>query len=642
MEKHRINIFTGKLYMPKIQKIKQVYGDKVYSQIENMFEAMWYSYLQEGTKGTVSLPYWSKRIKQPRAMNIALMLLSKNGWIQSKSIPGNNWGEANIREDKLLKYVTPEELASVRKSFKFSKYILKNEDVATANNRTRLNGKTKKTGIIRNGFMKTGNTKFLFDTVTMEHYSDEVMALINKGIEKMTIKHPSIADDLANYGEVGKEIIEHYIWNKGTYTAGQNQNDSRGRNISGMLNKIGNPIGFKIMRSLLVIPEADRNVATKAGLKNKYLFIAELLGYKKGTVKGKENYGRRAYFNKTVHDEVELDDLYETIWLERMYDEIDEVLSVAVWNKRAALSNYRAGNISMTETAKKVETFTGSKWSIPLEIDMSASILGIMGLLLKHKPFMDRTNMIGRTIGDAWHHDVITNRIQFKTIMRVCYGSSMPANEMWKEMKIPFTTDEVMAFETELDTGSVSVANRLKDFIIQNARPQKTMTIKLWDEEFEIECNKYFNIGEATNKFDLYDTHSNSIRRIHNTETIKRADLSSFRRFFPTLLVHGIDSQIEDNTVDAVMDAYGWAIDIHDAIILDAEATEYAKDVYCSGRNRNEPSLEKLFKTGNQILSAYFTSIGIKSNKLVDWKTDVAAYIDRHTSTFRCNRIVLK
>ena len=31
---------------------------------------------------------------------------------------------------------------------------------------------------------------------------------------------------------------------------------------------------------------------------------------------------------------------------------------------------------------------------------------------------MERCNMIGDTLGDAWSHDTITNRAQFKTIMR--------------------------------------------------------------------------------------------------------------------------------------------------------------------------------------------------------------------------------
>ena len=218
----------------------------------------------------------------------------------------------------------------------------------------------------------------------------------------------------------------------------------------------------------------------------------------------------------------------------------------------------------------------------------------------------------------------------------------MSADDMWRDMDIKFTQEEVMAFNHELESGDIAVANKFKDFIIQNSRPTEEMDLVVDNETFKVTCNKHFNIGETTNKFDLYDTYSDSVRRIHNTETVKRPDLRSFRRFFVTGIIHNIDSQIEDNTVDAVYDAYEWVIDIHDALVLCCEATDYAKDVYCSGRSKNEPSLERIFRKRNTILGKYFTSIGIKSNKLQAWNTDVVPFIDKYKSTFKCNRIVLK
>ena len=643
--KYRDMMFNGKLFMPKIIKIKQVYGENVYTQVESMFDAMWYSYLKQGNKGTISLPYWAKRIRNVEAMNVALKLLSENGWIVTNVQPSNNWGEAQLNEDKLLQYMSESELASVRKSIKFSKYVMDLEPEATQNNLVRINGKVKKTGLVREGFRKTSNTVFELDIVMMEKYEYYVVSLINKGIDKMAVQFPAINEDLANYGNVGREIVEHYIWNAGQYSAGQNRNDSRGRNISGMLNKIGNPIGFKIMRSLLVIPEANRNTATASGLKNKYLFIAELLGYKNGNVAGKVNYGRKAYFRKQLLDLTmpdDMDDVYENIWLERIYAEIDMVLDVKHWKKSAAISNYNAGNISMTACAKKVETFSGKKWHVPIEIDASASVLMIEGLLLNHKPFMERTNVIGGTIQDAWGHSVITNRLQFKTIMRVCYGSSAEPAKMWMDMDIPYTQAEVNAFQMELETGDIAVANKFKDFVIQNANMKENMTVVIDNNTFDIECNKYYNVGETTGKFDLYDSKSHSLRRISNTETVKKADLKRFRLFTPTCLVHGLDSQVEDNTVNHIMDMYGWCIDIHDAIVLDAEATDDAKDIYCSGKTDEEPSLERIHRERNNILGKYFTSIGIKPSKLSDWNTDVKPHIEPYKGKLKANRIALK
>jgi len=644
--KYREMMFSGNLYMPKIAKIKQVFGHTVYEEVERMFEAMWYAYLKQGTKGTISLPYWAQRIKNVKAMNVALKLLSTAGWIETNVQPINNWGEAQLCEKKLLQFMDKTELASIRKSIKFSKYVLNNEAEATKNNLVRINGRTRSTGLVREGFRKTSNVQFQFDIEKMVEYKYEIVALINKGIDKMMIRFPQIKNDLAHYGNVGEEIIEHYIWDEGKYTAGQNKIDSRGRNISGMLNKIGNPIGFKIMRSLLVLPEAVRNTATPAGLRNKYLFIAELLGYKNGNVAGKVNFGRRAYLNKKLLDldlPEDMDDLFENIWLERMYEEIDYVLNIAKdWKKKTAMARFNKGQLSMTATAKKIETFIGNKWYVPTEIDASASVLMIEGLLLSHKPFLNRTNVIGGTIQDAWGHSVITNRLQFKTIMRVCYGSSASPAKMWSDMEIKYTLSEVQAFELELETGEIAVANKFKDFMIQNANMTEKMNVVIDNNEFEIECNRYYSEGDRTDKFDLYDSKSHSIRRIHNTTTVKTADLKRFRVFTPTCLVHGLDSQVEDNTVGYVVDVYGWALDIHDAIVLCCEATDYAKDIYCSGKTEEEPSLERIHRERNNILGKYFTSIGIRPSKLEDWKREVKPHVEKYEGKLRANRIALK
>jgi hypothetical protein len=137
-----------------------------------------------------------------------------------------------------------------------------------------------------------------------------------------------------------------------------------------MLDKIGNPVGFKIMRSMLVIPKQHRNIATEKGLRNVYLFVAELLGYKNGTVEGKVQFGRKAYFNKTLIEDIELDDLYENIWLERLYEDIDRVLNVrGNYQKILALRKYQLGTMTLEEAAKVIETFDYRKWSVPIEID---------------------------------------------------------------------------------------------------------------------------------------------------------------------------------------------------------------------------------------------------------------------------------
>ena len=335
------SIKNGTLNMPNMPELRAKTNTETYSQIEKMFSAMWRMYLVKGANTPISLPYWAKRINNPKAMNIALKTLSENNWIFCKSLPNNNWSEAYLSEEKLLTYVSKDILDSVRTYKKFQHFQLKTEELATKPNLSRIQGVTKEVGITAKGFMKEGNVPFKFDTNKLFKYKKQAIKLINKGISKTIDKYPELANDHANYSEIAKLVVENYLLG-GTYTSGQNTTDPRGRNNAGYLNKIGNPVGYKIMRSMLVIPTEHRNQATQMGVNNIYLFIAELHGFKNGTESEKTLHGMRKYLAKEFL-EVELDDLFENIWLERLYEELDSF---------------------------KIDPY--HKWSTPLEIDMSA------------------------------------------------------------------------------------------------------------------------------------------------------------------------------------------------------------------------------------------------------------------------------
>jgi len=606
----RLELLNGKYTMPRIIDM-QSKDARVYRELQLMYSAMWNAYLTKGCKGSISLPYWAQRIKSPKLMNIALKLLSEKGYITVTTQPHRNWSEASLNEDKILSYVDKAELISIRKHFKWSKYLLTstevNEEDATL---TRINGTVKNTGLHRPGFTKASKTKFQFDTATMQEHYSEVVQLVNMGIESTLAKYPALREDLVNYSEVGKEVVDTYLHIDGTYNSGGRKSDSRGRNIQGYLNKIGNPVGYKIMRSLLVIPEENRQQATRKGLLAKYLFIAELNGYKVGTVFGKIRYGINCYHNRTLHtlDLTNSDDLKElpdNIWLERLYKDID-----------AYYMNIK------------------HKWTVPIELDMSASVLGFYGILLNHQPYMNRCNMVGNTLNDAWGHHTIKNRAQFKTIMRQLYGSQATPQAMWDDMKIPYTHEEAVAFTKELLDGEMSVANIFKNFMINNAQMQPTMELNVWGEKFVVECNRFFNQGEQTISYDLYDSHSKSIKRIHHTDTIKVPNLQAFRRYVATALIHHLDSRAMDTTCNAVYDQYQWVLDIHDAAIVDAEAAKLVRIVYAN-------QLERIHTDRKFILQDYFRSVNIPAMAITEWK-EVMSKVTPLNGPFKCNKMVLK
>lgn len=238
-------ICQGTLQMPTITNFSKTFGPDVTEQVSKMFNALWRAYVKKGQHLTpkgeytnaVSMPYWAKRIANPKAHNIALRVLSKAGWITVATRPNNNWSEAWLNEDKLLKYVTQQDLTYMRLHNKFKGVILENvpADETACASVTKVRGTKLNTGITRNGFAKASNVEFQFDTATMQEYKDVVKDAINKGIVKMINKYPQIANDYANYKELGAEVVDAYISTPSTYRPGKRSNDPRGRDNAGYL-----------------------------------------------------------------------------------------------------------------------------------------------------------------------------------------------------------------------------------------------------------------------------------------------------------------------------------------------------------------------------------------------------------------------
>lgn len=253
----REQLFQGKYELPSYQNFVKSIGADYALLASSFFKALWHQYLLN--KGSVSLPYWSNRFDDQQVFNQVLYSLSQAGYIESHAIPARNWAEANLIEDKLLQFVSSTELEQIRATYKFHKYHLK-QDESTKSNLTRLNGKTTNTGLIREGFMKAGNTAFAYDTDFIANYYDVIKANTTKGMDKVRalIQNAGgqFVSDRATYDTVSVDVLDFHIHNPElTFTRGNNYSDSRGRAISSGLSKVFNPISNKDARSLLVIPE---------------------------------------------------------------------------------------------------------------------------------------------------------------------------------------------------------------------------------------------------------------------------------------------------------------------------------------------------------------------------------------------------
>ena len=394
-------------------------------------------------------------------------------------------------------------------------------------------------------------------------------------------------------------------------------------------------------------------VIDKHGLKAVFLSIAELNGYKIGTVKGKFHFGIKCWLEHKLHDLLVLErainlptkelweelkdylpknlrdewrdshieklkaykaaetkraekhraDQYENIWLERLYLSLDSHFQVQQVIKTKALTQRSA----LSYIFNKHSTST-HEWNVPIELDATASMLQWYGILLGDERLLLRTNVIVKNgkLNDAWTIDGIP-RTQYKySCTPRLYGSSRECYEIWQDKGIAYTMDQVRIFNEEINKGALGVADAYKDFLISNSKTTEVMKLHVFNEQFLVECNRFKNVGDFTTIYDIYDTETNAIRRVLNTKTKKVADLEQFRRYFPTGLVHNMDSQAANYVSQKAMEKYGWLIDIYDAFIVHPNM---ARDI----RKWYSKFQKLIYANKDSILANYHKSIGISS-----------------------------
>ncbi len=345
------------------------------------------------------------------------------------------------------------------------------------------------------------------------------------------------------------------------------------------------------------------------------LFIAELTGSfvpGSGTVKTKIACGQKDYVSNNLHeidlnDEEDRKELHENMWLERLYDELDHYFQIPnTTNKRLV----RALSVSTSVSYRK----EGYKWTVPLELDASASMLQYMGILLGDKRLMEMTNVIGDTLEDPWKLEGMSRAMLKTAATPQLYGSSQACHALWQDAGINYTADDVALYSEEMKDGAFGVANLLKEFIINNSAPKATMKVKIWNEEFEISCNRFRNVGEKTKAYKIWDSIDKQYKIVLHTDTKKVPDLEQFRRYFMTLLIHNLDSQVADTVSGKLAEKYGWVIPIHDAFLISPAAAMDCRMWYAE-------ELAKIYRDRKQILRDYFNSIGITSAALDQWAT---------------------
>ena len=543
MVDRRQEILNGELSFPEqIRKLLNP-SPRENEIITDFFENLWHNYLREKPCDTVT---WYECFNSD-IFNKILFHLSKAGWIISNI--DMNYASIELNTSKLIKWVSEEELRNVKFNFKWNKYRLK-KTKSILNNTVQINGKHIPTGLIRNGFMKAGNNLFSYDTKYIKKYLKEIAENLKKGLSGST-------KDIT-YQEIIEELSDWYSVDGSNYTLGNCILDSRGRAIFQCSKKIFNPVSSKEARAVL---------KTKAypldDYESVYQAIAELFGYRGKNADDKTEYGYAKYKNNELPD---IKDLHERIWVERIYDNLTHP----------------------------------QKWEVPIELDALASQIQVLGCLLNNHIFMDETNLIHPEVfKDIWTVDYCPRNHVKKALTPVLYGSSKKPKELWDKHKFEYTQIMLNKISADIAIGKYADASKFKDFVINNVQPRVKMEVKIFNEEFFIECNRFK--WEETKKVNyyIYHTKQSKIKKV-SRQVHMVPDTNQFKRYFQTLLVHNLDSQIANH----VCTRMNWVIPNHDAFTVHPNDAWLVRKAYLE-------KLEEIYHNRRNILKDYFDSIGI-------------------------------
>lgn len=337
------------------------------------------------------------------------------------------------------------------------------------------------------------------------------------------------------------------------------------------------------------------------------LFVAELNGAKNMTPIELEAYGRNCYIQGVVPHH-----LHEKMWCERLYSDCDNFFGVPAEPMARTL-------------AIELESYNPDyEWEVPIELDCKASMLQYIGALLGDKRLLEMTAASHDGVSvlpDPWSLKDVSSRDAVKVpFTRRIYGSTKGITESLQSKKVKYTASDVIALEAELQHGPFGLANDFKDFVINHCNPAEEMTVNINGEIFDIACNKFHNVGEKMKRYDLYNSATDTYETVYNMSTVKKADLKSFRRYFMTLLIHNLDSQVMNVIMEKLMAKYGWGLDIHDAVICSPQSAADVRAWYAE-------ELQAIYDNRKSILTSYFRSVGITAKSMPEWNRVMAKVV---------------
>ena len=546
------------------------FSDADYKVAEQLIRSLYFRLTNN--LGPTSLPYYMDKFSSHLEANKLIYALAKDNVI--KTSVRYNYAEIELNRDYLLQDMSESELFEIIRENKLTNYAPITSDRVTSviagATRVKLSSGLTRSGLVRLGFAKAGTHPFKYDIPMLQKYYNEVVAYSVKAMVAMeaklgrSLRHREFID----YESTIRATIDYIISSDNEFVLGELTIDSRGRAIYACLSTIFNPIANKCARAL--VKHAPTPIPDASYLDNAYLAIAELISGFNSDIDAKLVQGKEYFASRKLHADLSNDDIYENIWLERLYNDIE-----------AYLVN------------------TSHAFTTPIELDFSSSNMVIIGLLLGHSDYIDHTKYM-------WEIEGLSKLHVKKAQTPYVFGSRAPIPRLWKKAKLEFTLDQVQLMKYHQAHGKYVVANTLKDILVMHSHPTATMQLHVGNERFTVECNRHKYVGDTTKQYVVYDTSSGQFKIISHTSVVKVPDLPRFKTYFPTGLIHNCDSQVMDN----ICKGMEWIIPVHDAgLVTLAEAPKF--------RNLAVNEMHKLRDNGESIVQNYFKSVNLDED---GWK----------------------
>jgi len=513
-------------------------------------------------RNTQSVPYCIDSMGQKNFLK-ALKVLIDNKLVFSTL--KHNFAELVINTETIKSLgIDLEELVY---DFKLSHYSLEYRDIKDHTPMVKHRHGENLPAFNRDNLNKAHNFKFKFDVKMLEKYLPEIAKeLVIKMLKQRVKQDPKFKLSESDYESIIIDVLKQYILTDSTYNLGGCNFDWRGRSISLQLEKILNPVGYKLGRALLVLPAVKYTTEDTETLNAIYLFLAqELVGSCVGmNIVEKIEVGKQAYFNR-----VESDDLVTKIWTQRIFKQLDEL--------------YEFGSID---------------WEVSIEVDFNNSLAMVTGLITGDKRLLNATNATGNIISDAWSIEGVRRPVA-KLMTAKFYGSSASLKSLAKKKDLAVEAKELRLLEREASSGMYAVIVNLGELLKEGSTiDTPTYSVSLLNQHYTVEVQKTMPI-EAGNKryWTLVD---DKLKMFNNHHIVEAKDYKRNRLSLYTGMIHNIDSWIMNRIIGSVSNA----LPVHDAVIL---LPHQASTV----REASTEAMKYIFDRRTQVLRDYMQSVGV-------------------------------